>query len=238
VPSFVIKGRLACIVPISSNFSPYFREHIFQSHLPKPSTASEHIFQSHPQEPMVVLALCGLAGTALAIGVPWYYGLLGKTKFVETTLEPALFIFTKHVGPYQNVGSIFNKLFPLVPVNAKMAMISLDPPQSVEPSKLRSLCGLWLPISQDGEKIIKDIFAQTGLSMFKRQMKAAKVKQANFPMRGTLSFMLGPMKVYPAAASAFDPHSPCCGCVEIYHDDRIEFVFSMQNPEDFAWPED
>eukprot|EP00913_Durusdinium_trenchii_P013709 g12871.t1 len=100
-------------------------------------------------------------------------------------MEPAVFMFTKHVGPYANVGQVFDKLSPVMPPKAKMAMMSL------EPRRRRS--------------------AGEGLPMSKREMKAGRVKVTAFPLRGPMSFMLGPMKIYPTAFASFDPSAPCCG---------------------------
>lgn len=47
--------------------------------------------------------------------------------------------------------------------------------------------------------------------------------------------MLGPMKVYSAAYTGLD--APPCGTVEIYHTDQIEYIFALENPEDYKWPD-
>ncbi|CAK8989586.1 unnamed protein product [Durusdinium trenchii] len=190
---------------------------------------------------MVLLMLCGVGLLGVAVGVPWYYGLLSKTILIEKMMEPAVFMFTKHVGPYANVGQVFDKLSPVMPPKAKMAMMSLDNPQVVESSKLRALLGFWMPATPEAEKLLKEISSATGLPMSKREMKAGRVKVTAFPLRGPMSFMLGPMKIYPTAFASFDPSAPCCGSMEIYHhegDNKIEYIFSMENPEDYAWPAD
>ena len=77
--------------------------------------------------------------------------------------------------------------------------------------------------------------SEGGLTMSVREIKAARAKHTFFPLRSSLSFMLGPMKVYSAAYTGLD--APPCGSLEVYHSQQIEFIFAMENPEDYSWPE-
>ena len=188
---------------------------------------------------MVLLMMAGAACAGALIGVPWYLGVFRSIKFTETNMEPSIFLFTTHVGPYQNVGPIFTKLAPLLPTlgQIKMAMMPLDSPQQVEASKLRAMVGLLLPSNRSSEVdgILKTVSDAGGPKMSVRAIKAARAKHTFFPIRSQLSFMLGPIKVYSAAYTGLD--APPCGSVEVYHDEQIEYIFVLENPEDFHWPE-
>ena len=89
-------------------------------------------------------------GASLVVAVPWYLGLFYKVRFTQVQVPKAVFVYTKHVGPYHTVGKIFDKLSPFcVKLGAKMAMMSFDNPQEVEasqcsPSGLTWLAASWL----------------------------------------------------------------------------------------------
>mmetsp|Transcript_129091 Transcript_129091/g.413705 ORF Transcript_129091/g.413705 Transcript_129091/m.413705 type:complete len:81 (-) Transcript_129091:462-704(-) len=79
-------------------------------------------------------------------------------------------------------------------------MVSFDDPSQVEAAKLRSHCGLLLPTSCHGRAVeVMAKIAEGGLKVEKREMKPARALHAHFPFRNTLSYMIAPMKVYPAA---------------------------------------
>lgn len=191
---------------------------------------------------MVLLMMFGTACAGALVGVPWYMGVFKQIKFFDTKTEPWIFVFAKHVGPYQNVGSaVFSWFFPLPNLGKehyRLAMMCLDNPQQVEPGKLRSMAGLWLHPSRSSELdgLLKQISEAGGPKLTVREIKSARAKHAFFPFRNQLSFMLGPMKVYSAAYTALD--APPCGSVEVYHEHQIEYIFAMENPEDYSWPED
>ena len=182
--------------------------------------------------------VAGAACAGALVGIPWYLGAFRSIKFTETRTEPSIFLFIKHVGPYKDTGSIFAKLIPLQPTLGLhiMAMMPMDSPQHVEAAKLRSMVGLLLPASRasEVEGILKKI-SESGLTMSVREIKAARAKHTFFPLRSSLSFMLGPIKVYSAAYTGLDALP--CGSVEVYHTQQIEFIFAMENPEDYSWPE-
>ena len=48
---------------------------------------------------MVLLAL----GAGLAVAVPWYLGLFSRIRFTQVQVPKAIFVYTKHVGPYHTV---------------------------------------------------------------------------------------------------------------------------------------
>ena len=195
---------------------------------------------SSGQPAMVLLMMAGATCAVTFVGVPWYFGLFRSIQFTETKMEAAVFVFVTHVGPYKHVGNIFAKLAPLLPklpAGVQTAFIGLDSPQHVEASKLRSLCGLWLPVRlrSDVDGILQAISAGAGLKMSVREINAARAQHTFFPLRNQLSYMLGPMKVYSAAFTGLD--APPCGCVELYHSDQIEYIFALENPEDYKWPD-
>ncbi|CAJ1394975.1 unnamed protein product [Effrenium voratum] len=72
----------------------------------------------------------------------------------------------------------------------------------------QSLLGFWLPVSiaPQADEILQKVAASTGLAFGKRQIRAARALHAFFPLRSQLSFMIAPMKVYPAAQR--DPSFP------------------------------
>lgn len=197
--------------------------------------------EAHSGEPaMVLLILAGATCAVTLLGAPWYLGLFRSIQFTEMRMEPAVFLFLPQVGPYKNVGSIFAKLIPLLPrlpAGIQTAFIPMDSPQEVEASKLRCMCGLWLPVTLRSEVdgILKTVSEAGGLNMSVREIRGAIAKHTFFPLKIQLSFMLGPMKVYSAAYTGLD--APPCGTVEIYHTDQIEYIFALENPEDYKWPD-
>ena len=150
--------------------------------------------EAHSGEPaMVLLMLAGATCAVTLLGAPWYLGLLRSIQFTEMRMEPAVFLFLPQVGPYKNVGSIFAKLIPLLPrlpAGIQTAFIPMDSPQEVEASKLRCMCGLWLPVTLRSEVdgILKTVSEAGGLNMSVREIRGAIAKHTFFSLEKFTQF--------------------------------------------------
>ena len=121
--------------------------------------------EAHSGEPaMVLLMLAGATCAVTLLGAPWYLGLLRSIQFTEMRMEPAVFFCSCHRwDPTKMLGAFFAKLIPLLPrlpAGIQTAFIPMDSPQEVEASKLRCMCGLWLPVTLRSEVdgILKNSF--------------------------------------------------------------------------------
>ena len=142
---------------------------------------------------VVILVVAALA--VLSAGFLAYMGAFGSVKVAEKNIGPYTYVYEAFVGPYENTSPLFRK------VNANLMKegvktqkgigIYYDNPMTVPAAQLRSDCGYILDE--------KDYAALPKLlEKYQARTLGAKTRLVvEFPYRNSLSFILGPMKVYP-----------------------------------------
>jgi hypothetical protein len=125
-----------------------------------------------------------------------YMGMFSKLEIKEQPMGPYILVYERFVGPYEKTGAVFDK----VTKNLKAEGITttrglgiyFDNPKITPKDKLRSECGNIIE-KKDLDKLIK----------IKNKFNIKKIPKNDslvieFPIRNTLSYMLGPIKCYPA----------------------------------------
>ncbi|MCK5218039.1 hypothetical protein KAR10_00860 [bacterium] len=128
-----------------------------------------------------------------------YMGMFKSLEVTEKTMGPFTHVYESFQGPYPETGKIFDKVYNVLKAQGIDATQGLgvyyDDPRKTAKDKLQSDCGVVLQ-EKDLEKA----------ESLKEQFKIKVLEQKNsiivsFPVKSRFSYMLGPMKAYPALTS-------------------------------------
>jgi hypothetical protein len=167
----------------------------------------------------------------LAVGFLWYMGYFASVK-IEEKEDGGYFVVGKEViGPYSEVGKHMleadNKLKGLGIICTKGFGIYYNDPNTTPKEKCRSLVGNIVEV-KDLEKI-KNAQLE-GLKI--DSIPKAKAVVAEFPIKNTLSYMLGPTKVYSKFSRYITEHNyKIALSFEIYDMPKEKIIFVMQYSE-------
>lgn len=124
-----------------------------------------------------------------------YMGVYSQIKPHETKMGPFTIAYESFIGPYAKTGPVFARVAAALKaegiVTTRGLGIYYDNPSQVPADKLRSDCGA--------------VIEEKDLAKFNTIRKKFQVKEiaqkdsvvVEFPIRNALSYMVGPMKVYP-----------------------------------------
>ncbi len=178
------------------------------------------------------IALSILVSVAVVIAVFLFYmGAFSKVFISEQIKGPYTFAYVEHIGPYHEVGKVMEEL------DSKMRKLGFnstdglgiyyDDPQKTPKDELRSEVGSVIT----GEDMNK-IEANRDKLNFKT-IENQKYLVAEFPIKNMLSYMLGPMKIYPAFGRYLKDKNigvPTKG-LELYDMTNKTIVFMMELKE-------
>jgi len=132
----------------------------------------------------------------LVIGFLAYMGLFSPTKAYESKMGPFTIAYESFTGPYAKTGPVFAKVYEAIKAEGietpRGLGIYYDDPSKVPADKLRSDCGVVI----EEKEMAKFNKVRTKFKVKKLARKDSVVVE--FPIRNTLSYMIGPMKAYPA----------------------------------------
>lgn len=147
------------------------------------------------------LLIIGIVILVLAIGIISflaYMGYFAQLTIEEKELGPFTIAYTEHIGPYTGVGE------PMMRLDEEMRAAGFNPtdgigiyyddPAKVPADELRSEVGAVIP---DDEM---DLIDENQGNFDFQTLERMNYLVAEFPIKNNLSYMLGPMKVYPAFA--------------------------------------
>lgn len=141
---------------------------------------------------LIVLAVLGLLLTVFL----WYMGWFSNLKAYESVKGPYLIAYERFVGPYPQTGPIFNRIYEKLKANGiespRGLGIYYDDPSQVTPDKLRSDCGIVIEAKD------RNLFWKISHKFKYKWVRRSKSIVVEFPIRNMLSYMIGPMKAYPA----------------------------------------
>jgi len=132
----------------------------------------------------------------LVIGFLAYMGIFSPMKPYESKMGPFTIAYENFVGPYGKTGPVFARVSEALKAEgittARGLGIYYDNPSQVPADKLRSDCGI--------------VIEEKDLAKFNKLKTKFKVKElaqndsvvVEFPIRNAVSYMIGPMKAYPA----------------------------------------
>lgn len=158
----------------------------------------------------------------------WYMGYFSRVNIVEKDEGGFKVIGVNVTGPYSNVAKdmerVSKQLKEMGVICTKGFGIYYDDPKMVNAEKCRSFVGNI--IDEKDFKIVSELKPE-GLKI--DSIPKAKTVVAEFPIKNTLSYMIGPMKVYPALSNYMSARGyTSVLSVEIYDIPNKKIMFMMQ----------
>jgi len=136
----------------------------------------------------------------LALAFLAYMGAFIDPKVTEKDMGPYTLVYEPFIGPYSQTGKVFDRVYASLEADGIRTTVGIgiyyDDPRAVKPEKLRSNCGSVIDPADKGK-----------LAALKNKYKVWTIRKkaclvAEFPLRNMLSYMIGPMKAYPALMKA------------------------------------
>ncbi len=144
----------------------------------------------------IILIAIGLV-FILAVGSLWYVGYFSKIIIEDKQAGGYLLAGEDFTGPYMKVTHTMTKVDSILKtmniVCTKGFGIYYDNPKETPQEKCRSFVG---NIIEDKDSSLLDEIKSKGFKVEKVAVGQALVIE--FPIKGNYSYMIGPMKVYPA----------------------------------------
>ncbi len=158
-----------------------------------------------------------------------YMGMFSKVSIKEKKMGPYTYAYSEHMGSYKEVGK------PMMELYDKMTEVGFnsidgigiyyDDPSKTKEEELRGDVGSIIE-NEDMDKI----------EINKGNFNFATLEEKNyivaeFPIKNKLSYMFGPMKVYPILSKYFkDKINPTPGKgIEYYDIVNKKIIFMMEN---------
>lgn len=166
---------------------------------------------------VVAVSLAGLLGFLA------YLGMFSDVAVVEKEMGPYTMAYESFVGPYSKSGQVFDQLYKNLKADGIEAEdgigIYYDNPAKVPADQLRSDCACVLTPDQ----IVK---AQAlGAKYRFKTIDRSPSLVAEFPIRNALSYMIGPMKTYPALARAAKDKGYTTGAPYEYYAMKTKMIY-------------
>ncbi len=178
---------------------------------------------------IILFVFVGIPGLILT-----QYGLLAKVTLSEKNVGPYLLVYQKHIGAYNEVGPIMDKLFTDLKENfaietTKGFGLYYDNPQEVDREELRSIVGC---IVED--RTIEDLKRVSDKYGVKEYPSSQSVV-AEFPYKGQMSILIGIFKVYPKLSTFLKENQYArTPIMELYDqpNEKIEYISSVDLSSD------
>jgi len=157
------------------------------------------------------------------------YGLFASVKISEQTAGPYTLVYTKHIGDYKNVAPVMDSLYSDLKDNYGMEPpkgfgLYYDNPRDVDKEELRSIVGCILDDGGDGNLVKVQERYSIG------EYPESKSVVVEFPYKGSMSIMVGMMRVYPKLNKYFAENDYSqTPIMEIYDQQnaKIQYVASV-----------
>jgi len=161
----------------------------------------------------------------------FYMGAFSKVSISEQIKGPYTFAYVEHIGPYHEVGEVMmeldNKMRKLGFNSTDGLGIYYDDPKKTPKDKLRSEVGSIITV--DDMNKINNNRDKLNFKTIEKQ----RYLVTNFPIKNMMSYMLGPMKIYPAFGKYLKDNNigvPAKG-LELYDMNNKTIVFMMELDE-------
>jgi len=172
---------------------------------------------------LIIVVVIAVLGFALGA----YMGLVFPLRVYEQKMGPYTVAYESFVGPYAETGPVFSKVYEALKAEGiettRGLGIYYDDPAKVAAEKLRSDCGV--------------IIEPKDRAKFNRVRRKFKVKWlparesivVEFPIRNMMSYMLGPIKGYPALMKHAEEKGYKFGMpYELYDEGQKKVFFVME----------
>lgn len=165
----------------------------------------------------------------IALFVGWYIGFFKKLKINEEDQGGFTVVGTNYTGAYSKTGKVMDdlkqKLKKMSIQSNKDFGIYYDDPYVTPEEKCRSFVGSILK-EEDYDKIPELIAGGMKVDTIQKT-KAASVE---FPLKNSLSFMMGPIKAYPVISKfMLDKGYKALTTLEIYDFKKKKIIYIMQH---------
>ncbi|MEQ8350940.1 MAG: hypothetical protein RH862_05615 [Leptospiraceae bacterium] len=177
----------------------------------------------------------GIGFLALVLAFLGFYGYMGGFQEVtvsRTKFGPHTIIYATHRGPYEDLGASWekfeNRWKDAGLQTCESLAVYLDPPDT-PPEELRSILGCRIDqLDAAQQETLSQKF-----SVF--EFPAMESIYGEFPYRNMLSFMLGPIKVYPEFQKVMEEGNVQTSVAfEVYGDpdnmEKIQFIMPVEEP--------
>ncbi len=177
-------------------------------------------------KPLKIITAVLLVIVIIIISYLVYMGMFRSIKTTERESGPYVYAFKKYTGPYSGSGVVFNEVYNELKSAGVVSELGIgiyyDNPAVVDSSKLKSDCG-----SIIAEADIAKVRKISSLSI--STIPKGVFMEAEFPIKSRLSYMFGPIKVYPVFKALMDVknYKPSPG-IEIYDMKNNKIIYLMQ----------
>lgn len=158
-----------------------------------------------------------------------YLGMFAPYEVQEMNIGPYKYVYKEHIGPYEETGQIgleiYEDLMADGIVTTRGLGVYYDNPSVTPKEELRSEMGSIVE-THDYEKFeaVKDKYMV-------REVPVTKAVTIKFPIKNMLSYMFGPMKVYPIIEKHFEEMDYSMDYVdvgyEIYDEPNNEIIYAV-----------
>lgn len=167
------------------------------------------------------------------VGIPvlilTQYGLLAQVNVSERNMGPYLLVYQKHIGAYNKVGPIMDKLYYDLKDNFAIETtrgfgLYYDNPQEIEKEKLRCIVGCIV------ENRTIDDLKQVADKYGVKEYPSSQSVVAEFPYKGQMSILIGVFKVYPKLTTFLNENQYTnTPVMELYDrpNEKIEYISSV-----------
>jgi hypothetical protein len=159
----------------------------------------------------------------------WYIGFFNPVKVEEKQAGGYLVVGTDVTGPYSKVGKsimeVDDKLKKTGITSTQAFGIYYDDPDLVPAEKCRSFVG---DIVEEKDRTRFDDLKAAGFRI--DSVPLAPTAIAEFPMKNSMSYMVGPMKIYPILSKHMKENGfKVSLSMEIYDNVNGKIIFMMQH---------
>lgn len=158
-----------------------------------------------------------------------HLGFFDKVIIEESEVGPFMMIAENFVGPFQNTAPVMKKIYDSLTEdgieNTVGFGIYYDNPKETTPEKLRSIVGSVL--SKESEFEIDSLREKYKIIQYPKSISVS----AKIPLRSKLSYMIGPMRVYPKLGKYIEEKGKdICPALELYdmENKTISYIFSTE----------
>ena len=160
----------------------------------------------------------------ILIGASWYMGCMGSYEVDVRSMGPYNFVYEEYTGSYAESGEVFTRVYENLLEDGIGTTVGMglyyDNPADVSDEDLYSELG----------SIIDDVQATILPDSYNfKVVDATEYAVVKFPYRNMLSYMIGPMVVYPVLNDYFGgDESGADYAIELYTQDAIYFMIEVE----------
>ncbi len=159
----------------------------------------------------------------ILIGFLWYMGCFGSYEVDVRSMGPYNFVYEEYTGPYAQSGPVFTRMQEALASDGIGTNVWLgiyyDNPEEVSGDDLRSELGSIIDEVQ--VTVLPEDYSL-------RTIEADEYAVVKFPFKNMLSYMIGPMVVYPVLEEYFGDSEDAEYAIELYTENAIYYMIPVE----------